>query len=378
MIHSFEEYLKLSPDVKVIHYWDLPSGIYVGFKKMPSEIKMIGKSITIRKLVSQVNNDEEIEKMIRFIGRRRNLKKIKFPLYLDNINYVRLYSLMISEGSFRTEFSLHVPEEEFHEIFSNSIKGIFHVDVVTRGKSKGISRSRATPTIRHILPMPQHIPRFILENKNYSKEYLRIAFEAEGYPALSKSNNCNKRYIKLSRTVDISDLASDVKYREGERVFTKKLKEEYPDVIDKILDRPPITLLGEHFMLLQHFNIINTLKFEGLRVNKTSIRRGRISAKWNLYVYSESLEKFIKEINFITESKKKICQRMLNIKGRKRKLSSLELIKRISKNDAFTSKQFSDEMRKIGYVSPGAYLHRYENRGLIARIGYGKYRLLVS
>lgn len=376
MIKSFEEYMSLSPEINYVHYWDLPDTLFVILSKIKPPIKLRGKSITVRKLVEYIGKSAEAEKLINYIvDRKGNLLKIEMPINLESLDYVKLYALMNSEGYYKREFSIHVPEREFHKIFEDCLTNIFNSYVIrTKKKSRGILRSRAMNTIRHLIPIPPVIPKLILKNREFSREYLRIVFEAEGSPIFSGS----KRYVKISRSINITDIADGIDYKEGERIYFGRLKKEQPRIIKKILNRPPLILLGEYFLLLHHFGIESIIKPEALRINKTSYRRGKVSMRWILYIYSDSLDKFIREINFITPAKKNIAMKMSLIKGYRKKYSSIKIIKRISENNIFLRSAFIKEMKILGYKSPSAYLWRYEKKGIIRRIRKGIYKLLVN
>jgi hypothetical protein len=377
---TFSEYLKKSPIIKEINYWNLPPTICVELLPLLSIIKLRGRSITIKRLCALVGRNLNINGKISSILFYRNSRKlpIKFPFSLDNIDFVELYSLMLSEGSKNTEFRLHVPEEFFHEIFVRDLKNLFGEEIkkyIIQKKEKGILRSTAPTVIRYLIPICEHIPKLVLKNKKYCKRYLQIAFEAEGSPIFIGF----KRYISLKRNVDITDIVKNkLDYPEEERIYIGRLRKDFPEVVNKVMKNPPITLLGEHLMLKEHFNIKSIMKPEAIRVNKTSSGFGKITARWALYIYADSVNRFINEINFISMKKKGITEKMIKIKGYKSQYSTLEIIKAVSKNKIFKISDFVKQMKKIGYVSPMTYICRYEKKGLLERIERGKYRLLIN
>nr|MDO8100628.1 type IV toxin-antitoxin system AbiEi family antitoxin domain-containing protein [Candidatus Njordarchaeota archaeon] len=318
--------------------------------------------------------------MIRYIALWRYREKthklrITLPLDLNNLEYTRIYALMLSEGSFRNEFRLHAPEEVFHRILSSSLGNLLGKHVLRfmhKAKSRHIARTSFPNVARYLFPIPDHIPKFILQNKKFCREYLRIAFEAEGSPVNTES----KRYVRLVRSSNVSDLARRLDVSVGEKVTFGKLKRKYPKIAGTVLDNPPSTLLGEHLMLIHHFNILNKIAPESIRRNKTTFRRDEFSAKWALHIYSEDLEKFGREIGFLSRNKKLRITKMLKVHGRKKKLSSFNnVIRNLQKDGFFCARDFVSEMRTMGYRSPRAYLSRYKQIGLIERIEHGVYRI---
>jgi hypothetical protein len=129
-------------------------------------------------------------------------------------------------------------------------------------------------------------------------------------------------------------------------------------------------------MLIHHFDILNRIAPESIGRNKTTFRRGEFSAKWALQLYSEDLEKFAREIGFLSRNKNLRMTRMLKVHGRKRKLSSFNnVISHLQKDGIFCARDFVSEMKAMGYKSPRAYLSRYRQIGLIERIERGVYRI---
>lgn len=375
---TFEEYSRKAPEVDSIHYWDLHPQLCIGFPESENRVKMRGKTMTIRKLGNMVGHNYEIERSISHICSNKQLKRklrISLPVSLQNENYVRLYSLMLSEGSTRTEFRLHVPENEFHNLFMEALQNLLGKDIIrhiTRVQNKGIDRSTAPAISRYMVPIPQHIPRFILKNREFCREYLRVAFEAEGSPIFVGS----KRYISLKRNVDVTHLfENEIKYRVGRRVYKGILKRDYPKLIEKLECCPPPPLLGEHLIMLKHFDIHSILKLEAIRVNNTSHRCGKISARWALYIYADSVNRFINEIGFLTRRKRSIAKRMLKIGGRRRRFFTVDILKKLERGGVIKSSDFVREMRDIGYVSPRAYLCRYLKNGILRRRRRGEYVL---
>ncbi len=303
---------------------------------------------------------------------------IKMPIFLDNMNFVNLYSLMVSEGSYRTEFRLHVPERIFHDIFSKSLEGLFGEGMkrhISRKMDKGVMRSNAPRAVRYFIPITNHIPKIILKNKEYCRKYLQIAFEAEGSPIFSGT----KRYISLKRNVDVTKVVkNNIKYSEGKRIYFGQLKDDYPELASTIKKIPSPTLMGEHLILKHHFNIASTLKPELIRINKTAHRCGKISVRWSLYIYADSVNRFIKEIGFLTKRKKDIAIRMSKIAGYRGQYFALGLMRELQKDGILKTSDFVSEMKSYSYKSPRAYIWRYMKRGLLKRIGRGEYRLLVS
>lgn len=286
---------------------------------------------------------------------------------------------MLSEGDFKNTFKIQVPEEIFHNIFRTSLIKLFGPQISSTIKQKvyndGVKISYTTKIICNILPIPEHIPKFILQNKEFARTYLNIAFESEGYAYLKGSI----RYIRLTRNIGIDNLITEsLNYADGTRVAFGRFKKEYPLIAEKIKKHLPITLLGEQLILKHHFNIESTLLPERVLVNKTNFRRGKTSVKWSLCIYADSIDRFIKEINFLTKKKKKICREMGKIKANKPAYFCLKIMKKVSKNNFFKAKDFKVEMKKLGYVTPQKYLWFYKKKNKIQHIPIGVYRVIAS
>ncbi len=220
-----------------------------------------------------------------------------------------------------------MPESLCHSFFTSIIFNFL--------QNIGQSRTRVSSVVRYLLPIPEHIPKFILEDKEFSRMYLRIAFEAEGSPVLVKT----KRYIRLVRSTNISKILSSFEMQVGEKIPFGAFRAKYPNIASKVLENPPQTLLGEHLILLHHFGIFNKIVPEVIRRNKTSFRRGEFSAKWALHIYAEDIGRFAHEIEFLTERKRSKMKKMM------------------------------------GYTSPRAYLWRYKKKGFIEQLKDGHYKI---
>ncbi len=377
---TFSKYLKEAPDMKEINFWDLPKSVCVKFSQIPKCLKLRGESITIKKLLNQACKNPKINCKISSILFYRGLRKlpIRLPLSLDNIHFAELYSLMASEGSKSTEFRIHVPEKFFHDMFVNDLISFFGKELtkyIHQKEEKGFLRTTAPAIIRYLIPVPDYIPKLILKNKDYSKRYLQIAFEAEGSPII----NGSKRYISLKRNIDISNIVTNkLDYPEEKRVYIQQLKKDYPEIFDSILENPPKLLLGEHLLLKEHFDIDSIMNFECIRINKTTSGFGKITARWALYIYANNINKFIDKVGFISKKKKRNESMMLKIKGNNPQYFSLKIMKKIANNNIITRSNFVKEMRKLGYVSPQAYIWRYLNKGLLEKIGRARYKLLIN
>ena len=374
---TFEHYYAIAPNVSEVNFWDLPKGLklvlynnpkfnYLNKKSIGEILKLYGKNLELNRTIKYV------------LSKNGRLLPIRFPLNLKSIDYVRLYSLMLSEGSYKTEFSLNVPESEFHEIFIKSLCKLCGTEIrdyIKQDKNNGFLRSRVNRIIRWVIPIPEHIPKFILSSDKLSKEYLKIAFEAEGSPVFTKQGGCTKRYIRLTRNTDVSKIFKKLHAPYTEFTFNELDK----NAKNFVLSNPSLSILGEHLILKNNFCINSSLKPEKVRINKTHFRKGKVSAKWALHIYADSLDKFLKDIGFISERKKGIANKMMKVKGRKAQFSALELIKTIkSKDNTFLRKDFIKEMKNRGYISSQAFLWRYSNKNLIKRVKRGIYQLLFN
>jgi hypothetical protein len=268
-----------------------------------------------------------------------------------------------------------VPEEVFHKILSLSLRNLLGRHLLFfmhRTTCRNVRRTSFPRAIRYLLPIPEHIPRFILHNKEFCREYLRIAFEAEGSPSTSKS----KRYIRPVRSTDVSNITGELDISVGKKVTFVQLKHAHPKLANLVLANPPSTLLGEHLVLLHHFKILSRMAPESIRRNKTAFRTGEFSAKWALCIYSEDLPKFAREIGFLSRNKNSRMAKMLKVRGRRRKLSTFnEVIKHLQREGVFCTRHFASKMREMGYKSPRVYLSRYKRLGLIETIERGVYRI---
>ena len=373
-------YIQNAPNKQAIHYWDLPDGICTRITNPPKKLRIRGETFTVGKLKRTFDYDPRIEKHIRSIVNWRNKKheiKVNFPISLLNENYVQIYSLMLSEGSYKTEFKLHVPEEEFHEMFAKCLRNLFGNLHINQAIEKGIKRSRAPKNISYLLPIPDHIPRFIIDNKEFARIYLKIAFEAEAnfrYKILK--NGAVNRRIKLSRNVGIDNIIKEkLPYEEGKRIYFGTLKRDFPKLANKINKRPCPTIIGEATLLKKHFDIDSSLRPEYLRINKTPFRAGRISVKWTLCIYSVNIDKFVKEIGFITKYKSQIGKKMLKVKLQRPRHFALGIMKKVAEGNVFDSNDYEKEAKTFGYQHPKVFLAKYRKKKLIKKIGHRMYQL---
>lgn len=381
MEYDFEKYYRDAPSIKEINYWDLPKNNFIKLNSIPKGVKMRGQTITPKRLVEQIKKDPLVNKQVDSIQFLRNSRKLSLnlPLSLDDINFVNLHSLMVSEGSCNSEFRLHVPEKFFHDIFVKSLSNLLGNELkklIIQKKNKNILRSTAPAIIRNILPINEHIPKIILKNKEYCRKYLQISFEAEGSPILVGS----KRYISLKRNTSVDKIIkTKLSYPEERRIYIKKFVEDYPSLINLVKSNPSKALLGEHLILKKYFDIDSSIKPECIRINKTNYRcGGKIAVRWALYIYANSINKFIKEIDFISKDKKAKTREMLKIKGNNKQYFSLDILKKIAKENIVKRSDFVREMKKLGYISPQAYLWRYVKKGILKKTERGKYKLLIN
>lgn len=109
-----------------INWWNLDSKLKLKLKNHPDSIKRRGNFTSIKRLLQQEHRTKLNQEIL---GIKRQMTgsesiPIKFPIQLNNIHYAKLYGLMISEGSHRTEFALNVPEDFFHKLFRTSISNL--------------------------------------------------------------------------------------------------------------------------------------------------------------------------------------------------------------------------------------------------------------
>ena len=377
--HKMEKYIEKCSKKQEVNWFDIPNSCYILINKNGEEEHKVK---LVRKLIDEYAIDTALNKNIS--GIRISMKKgilpLKFPISLNQIEYIRLYSLMISEGSFKTEFSLNVPEKEFHQIFIQSLRKIISKDItIKKDFNSNFERSRAPAITRYLLPFKNHLSLILFKNKNFAREYLKIAFEAEG--CLIFNIKRSKKYIKLSRNNSVTNLFGDHDLVEGKRIFINKIKKYYPKQYEQMIKDPDDLILGEHLLLKYWFDIDSALSLENIRLNKIGNRKGKISAKYVLYIYGgEDIEKFRDEIGFITKNKKNKCNEMLEkIPSRKKQYTALNVMKKIQKENIFLRKEYVKEMEKLGYVSPQKFLWDYcKNKKIIERVKRGEYRLLVN
>jgi len=374
-------YIDNSPNQTIIHYWDLPNGIRVKLTNPPKELTVRGETFTIGKIKRVFGNSAEIEDKIISIVNWRNHKhefSVKFPIHLTNEKYVLLYSLMLSEGSSHDEFRIHVPEEEFHAIFQDNLNSFFEHISINQSIAKNIKVSKAPECIRHLIPIPRYIPRFILEEKEFARIYLRVAFEAEGHFRYKHlKNEAVNRRIKLSRNTGIDSLiAQPLSYNIGERIPFSQIEKDNTNLAKSILNNPCPIILGEAILLKKHFDIDVSLFPEYIRINKTSFRRGKTSVKWTMYLHSINIDRFVNDIGAITERKKQLCELMGKVTLRRPNYNALKIMKQSAKNGIFSSREYSSEMLKVGYKFPEVFLSKYKKKNLIRKVDSQHYLLL--
>ena len=381
---NFRQYLNDAPEICNVHFWDLPKGTPVGLKSKPENLNLRGhtQTVTVRRLLKLYGQNSEIEKNIKFLLNWRNKNhriNVRFPLSLKNVHYVKLYALMISEGSFNSEFRLQVPEKEFHTIFVESLEALFRDVMISHRIDNNVPITYAPAKISSLLPMPRHIPRFILNNKEFSRIYLRIAFEAEGSLHLIKHKTGTHRRIKLSRNLGIDDLVVEtLHYQKLTRIYKGALEKDYPQLFARISQNPCPTILGELYMLKKHFDVDAKIVPEYIRINKTSFRRGKISVKWTLTIHGQNINRFIDEVGFVTKGKIEKSRELLKIHSHRRRHFALTIIDAVKNDDVFTRFDFMSKMDALGYTNAQCFLYRYLKQGKIKRLERGKYLLLRS
>lgn len=375
----FSKYFKESSSIEKINWWDLPLNVKLGLIKLPQDIKKLGNFTSIRRLTLSRYPDKITQNIFSIKKEMTGDKKIavNFPISLKNNEYAKLYALMVSEGSYKTEFGVNVPEKEFHDLFRESLLKLISEECCKQIKSdfnNNVQRSRAPAIVRYLIPVPKIIPKVILEDRELSRDYLRVVFEAEGSPIF---DNNHKRYIKLTRYRNITPFVS-CELQESKRIFSGTIKKDYPSLWEKIKIFPPETLLGEHLLLKEHFDIDSKLVLEAIRKNITDLRAGKVTARWVLLIYAKNINRFIERINFMSDKKRDICKLMLRLRANNPQYSTLRIIKEIAKNNYFKRKDFIQKMKEVGYKTPGAFLWRYEKKKLIRRKEKGIYQLLFN
>ena len=374
-----QDYIRNAPLLKEFHWFNLLKGTRVLILPMHDHSVQPTNIITVKRLILLYGKNKKLNNQIIGIkpGNNKPIFDISFPLRFKSIEYIRLYALMLSEGSFKTEFSLNVPEEEFHFLFRNTLKKLISENIsISIDFNHHVKRSRGPSIFRCIFPFHDHLPKILFKNKQFAKEYLRIAFEAEGSPIIHVQTH--KRYIKLSRNYDVSHLFPSIDVLvEGKRIYLHELKKKFSNILKKILSLPHITLLGEQILLKYFFDIDSILKLESIRLNKVDNRCGKISAKWVLYIYANNINKFINLVGFISNQKRNICNEMLKIPARRPQYFALEIMKVVSKKDVFKTVDFEHQMKKLGYVTPNKFLWDYsKNRRIIKKVSKESYKIL--
>lgn len=98
------EYIKECSKKQEVNWFDIPKSCYVLINKLDGKENKVK---LVKKLIDKYDRDTALNKNI--IGIRISMKKgilpLKFPINLNQIEYIRLYTLMVSEGSFKQ--SLH-------------------------------------------------------------------------------------------------------------------------------------------------------------------------------------------------------------------------------------------------------------------------------
>jgi hypothetical protein len=375
--NQLKNYVSLSSKKEEINWFDLPKTMYMLINLKDTNRNRI---VSIKKLYSIFGKKISLNKMIKgtLISSKKGILKMNYPIKINQMAYFKIYALMLSEGTFKTEFSLNVPEKEFHEMFEKNLKRLISREIIIKKDlNKNFERSRAPTIIRHILPLQNHLPLLLFKNKEFAREYLKIAFEAEGCPIYNLKKS--KKYIKLSRNSDVSDIFDQKDLPKEKRLFINEIKNKFSKEYLKIIEHPDELILGEYLLLKSMFNIESSLKLECIRLNKLGNRKGKISAKWVLYIYGgEDLKKFNYEIGFLSKNKIKKCKEMLNrISSRQKQYYPFKIMKETQKKNIFLVKDFNKKMKSLGYISPQKFVWDYmKNKKLIERVNRGEYRII--
>ena len=186
-----DNYMKNSPKIVELNWFDLPQTIYLFLKDS-------SKLITIKKLIENYGRDKRLNKKIKGIqiSPKKGILNLHFPIDLNQDAYIKLYALMISEGSIRTEFSLNVPEKEFHQIFEENLKKLISEKILIKTDfNSNFERSRAPAIMRYLIPISNRLPEILFKNKEFARDYLKIVFEAEGCPIFNLEKHCILKLI---------------------------------------------------------------------------------------------------------------------------------------------------------------------------------------
>ena len=174
---KMKKYINKCSTKQKINWYDLSKSCYLLMNQNDDNQQRVK---LIKKLVIENGKNKKLNQNIMGIriSMKKGFLKLKLPINLNHIEYVRLYSLMLSEGSFKKEFSINVPEKFFHQIFKNSLKKLISNNIlIKKDFNNNHERSRAPSIIRNILPFPNHLSLILFKNKDFAREYLRIAFE---------------------------------------------------------------------------------------------------------------------------------------------------------------------------------------------------------
>lgn len=330
---------------------------------------------TLIKVVSYLNySPNEIDKELIEVS---NLKP-KLPFELHSKEGVEIRAAFLSDGHVDKSPTAGPQycacEIESHERLITLCKNVFgEFNTKTKwGHKTYVTRFPAVVNIPLRLSGVPHgdkrlsncyVPKDILENEEFMGVYLRKVFDDEG----DITNNSKKRVIRLSRSIDITDIIPDLK-------ITSQIWIPYK----ASLNSQNNLLIGEKIML-EKLGIKTKFYLQGIYKSLNN----RITAKWRLTIQQQdNLKKFAELINFnLINKQNKLKEALKSFKINKRAngegdAHAAEFLMKIYKEKGFF--KFGDlgkELVKSGrsYDSAGRYLGNLIKKGIIKKIKYGHY-----
>ncbi|MFA6461305.1 MAG: hypothetical protein WCV90_03490 [Candidatus Woesearchaeota archaeon] len=412
---NFKKYLHECNKVKtIVHWYDLYDKHYLklekafqkelfqsavkkagGFSELGRKLNIGRKTIsgcskslrnpqivTLKRVVEYLNiPPQEINSKIISLGKYREFKPM-FPFNLHNCEGAEIRAAFLSDGHIDKN-PIKPPqycayEKELHERLIRLCQKVFgnfetktcpgHKTYVTRfpaaiGDALELGGvPRGDKRIKNCF-LPKDI---LLADKDIQRSYIRRAFDDEGDVSVKK------RTIRITRSV-----------RMNEKIETESIPLGVWTSYNLKNNAISNLLFGE-YLLLSKLGINSKIYSEGIYKNK----KGEITAKYRIEIKQQDrVKKFYEEVNFnLNDKKNKLLEiigsypyhKLAHEEGKKH---ALKIMQKFYKQKSFF--KYGDLGREIvksgrSFDLASKYIKHFCEKGIIERIGYGKYTFKQS
>ena len=337
-------------------------------------------------------NYEDINSQIIELGRMRTkITNPSLPFNLASLEGAALISIVNSEGhiplQIGTSMHIRVREKEMLERAISSAKKIFGEFPVEikKTKSKNTSEIFFPSVIADSLEIAglvrgskskknPRVPDYIVSNNELRKIYLGWSFACE--------MECSHFVVKLTRSIDITDIVSEVyinNFNYGP-IFKNKIPKE---IMKNVLKRR-CNLLEDEIKMLKYLGINKQAHIANLWKTKDN----RITAAWKIVISDKETMKKLHNINIPLEEKSEQLAKSINKYVSENILNRKTYMKTVIKaRELQLSKDYFTRKELIDYYSPDsnwasrkvdAHLRKLVRKNIAKKISPGKYKIVTG